>query len=216
MRGESQLTFPKTPELTTEQMEISKFLRDHSRTIMGKQQLIVGSVAKALEIIPRQICDNAGLDATDVLNKLRMRHAQGDLWAGVDVDSEGVQDNMKAFVWEPALVKTNALSSAVDAACLILSVDETVRNPQSEVCHVPRFGSWKLTLCVATKRRTSHAERNSTKSDERTRKRDGTVIDLARSKRTNNSIIACIHDLTPSSHHQSPSRGTKHSRSHLS
>ena len=100
---------------------------------MGKQQLIIGAVAKALEIIPRQICDNAGLDATDVLNKLRMRHAQGDTWAGVDVESEGVEDNMKRFVWEPALVKTNALSSAVDAACLILSVDETVRNPQSEV-----------------------------------------------------------------------------------
>jgi T-complex protein 1 subunit eta len=104
---------------------------------MGKQQLIVGSVAKALEIIPRQICDNAGLDATDVLNKLRMRHAQGDLWAGVDVETEGVQDNMKKFVWEPALVKTNALSSAIDAACLILSVDETVRNPQSEVSQLP-------------------------------------------------------------------------------
>lgn len=128
----------------TGQMEISKYLRDHSRTIMGKQQLIVGSVAKALEIIPRQICDNAGLDATDVLNKLRMRHAQGDLWCGVDVESEGVQDNMKKFVWEPALVKTNALSSAIDAACLILSVDETVRNPQSEVSpsytQIPQYG----------------------------------------------------------------------------
>jgi T-complex protein 1 subunit eta len=120
-------------------MEISKYLRDHSRTIMGKQQLIVGSVAKALEIIPRQICDNAGLDATDVLNKLRMRHAQGDLWCGVDVESEGVQDNMKKFVWEPSLVKTNALSSAIDAACLILSVDETVRNSQSEVSLPSRY-----------------------------------------------------------------------------
>lgn len=114
------------------EMETSKFLRAHSRTIMGKQQLIVGAVAKALEVIPRQICDNAGLDATDILNKLRMRHAQGDTWAGVDVDDEGVADNMARFVWEPALVKTNALSSAIEAACLILSVDETVRNPQSE------------------------------------------------------------------------------------
>lgn len=113
-------------------MEISRFLRDHSRTIEGKQQLIIGAMAKALEIIPRQICDNAGFDATDVLNKLRMRHAQNDTWAGVDVDSEGVSDNYKRFVWEPALVKVNAMSSAVEAACLILSVDETVRNPQSE------------------------------------------------------------------------------------
>lgn len=114
------------------EMEISKYLRNYSRTIVGKQQLIIGAVAKALEVIPRQICDNAGLDATDILNKLRMRHAQDDTWAGVDVDGEGVADNMQKFVWEPALVKTNALSSAVEAACLILSVDETVRNPQSE------------------------------------------------------------------------------------
>ena len=126
-------------------MEISKFLRDHSRTIMGKQQLIVGSVAKALEIIPRQICDNAGLDATDILNKLRMQHAQGDLWSGVDVDAEGVSDNMKKFVWEPALVKVNAISSAVEAACLILSVDETVRNPASEQVRNKRQStSWSI------------------------------------------------------------------------
>ena len=89
--------------------------------------------AKALEILPRQICDNAGLDSTDVLNKLRMRHANGHIWFGVDVDGpEGVRDNMEAFVWEPSLVKINAINSATEAASLILSVDETVRNPQSE------------------------------------------------------------------------------------
>ena len=62
--------------------------------------------AHALEIIPRQICDNAGLDSTDILNKLRMRHKNGETWAGVDVDgSDGVRNNMEAFVWEPSLVK---------------------------------------------------------------------------------------------------------------
>lgn len=71
-------------------MEVSKYLRDTSRTIEGKQQLIIGAFAKALEVIPRQICDNAGIDATDVLNKLRMLHARGDCWAGVDVENEGV------------------------------------------------------------------------------------------------------------------------------
>ena len=138
---------------------------------MGKQQLIVGSVAKALEIIPRQICDNAGLDATDVLNKLRMRHAQGDLWAGVDVDAEGVSDNMKKFVWEPALVKTNALSSAIDAACLILSVDETVRNPQSEVSAMDRLQCVLNTdENVGSAGGTTHAKRSGTEGSARTRK----------------------------------------------
>lgn len=59
------------------EMELSKYLRVHSRTIEGKQQLIIGAFAKALEVIPRQLCDNAGFDATDILNQLRMKHAQG-------------------------------------------------------------------------------------------------------------------------------------------
>jgi len=59
------------------EMELSKYLRDHSRTIAGKEQLLIGCMAKALEVIPRQLCDNAGFDATNVLNKLRQKHAQG-------------------------------------------------------------------------------------------------------------------------------------------
>lgn len=102
------------------EMEISKCLREKSRTIEGKQQAIMAAFAKALEIIPRQLCDNAGIDATDVLNKLRMLHARGEMWAGVDIESEGVANNMEKFVWEPSLVKINALSGATEAACLIL------------------------------------------------------------------------------------------------
>lgn len=58
-------------------MELSKMLRDYSRTIAGKEQLLIGALAKALEVIPRQLCDNAGFDATNILNKLRQKHAQG-------------------------------------------------------------------------------------------------------------------------------------------
>ncbi|KAJ3322335.1 T-complex protein 1 subunit eta, partial [Gonapodya sp. JEL0774] len=115
------------------EMELSKYLRQYSRTIEGKQQMIMQAFAKALEVIPRQVADNAGFDATDILNRLRKRHAEtGGTWYGVDISSEGIADNFSKFVWEPALVKTNAISSASEAACLILSVDETVKNPESE------------------------------------------------------------------------------------
>jgi T-complex protein 1 subunit eta len=121
-------------------MELSAHLRKYALSIPGKLQLIISAFAKALEVIPRQICDNAGIDSTDILNKLRMKHANGEKWAGVDVDgAEGVRNNMDAFVWEPSLVKVNAISSAAEAACLILSVDETVRNPQSEAVSSPHF-----------------------------------------------------------------------------
>ncbi|KAK9873629.1 hypothetical protein WA026_023414 [Henosepilachna vigintioctopunctata] len=114
------------------EMELSRMLRDHSRTIVGKEQLLIGAIAKALEIIPRQLCDNAGFDATNVLNKLRQKHAQGNCWYGVDINKEDVSDNYESCVWEPAIVKVNALTAATEATCLILSVDETIKNQKSE------------------------------------------------------------------------------------
>ncbi|KAJ8332160.1 hypothetical protein SKAU_G00428400 [Synaphobranchus kaupii] len=115
------------------EMELSKYLRDYSRTIPGKQQLLIGAYAKALEIIPRQLCDNAGFDATNILNKLRAKHAQAGVWYGVDVNNEDIADNFTACVWEPSVVRINALTAASEAACLILSVDETIKNPRSSV-----------------------------------------------------------------------------------
>ncbi|XP_043467513.1 T-complex protein 1 subunit eta [Leptopilina heterotoma] len=114
------------------EMELSKTLRDYSRVIAGKEQLIIGAIARALEIIPRQLCDNAGFDATNILNKLRQKHHMGKCWYGVDIVNEDIADNMEACVWEPAIVKINALIAACEAACLILSVDETIKNPSSQ------------------------------------------------------------------------------------
>lgn len=60
---------------------------------------------------------------------------QGDMWAGVDINKEDVSDNLESFVWEPAVMKINAITAASEAACMILSVDETVKNPKSQqVC----------------------------------------------------------------------------------
>ncbi|KAK6621439.1 T-complex protein 1 subunit eta [Polyplax serrata] len=113
------------------EMELSKILRDYSRTIAGKEQLIISAIAKALEIIPRQLADNAGFDATNILNRLRQKHAQGHTWYGVDINKEDIADNFEQCVWEPAIVKINALTAAAEAACLILSVDETIKNVKS-------------------------------------------------------------------------------------
>lgn len=114
------------------EMELSKLLRAHARTIEGRSQLVVNAFAKALEVIPRTIAQNAGFDSTDILNSLRQKHASGSKNYGVDIVTQGVCDTHESFVWEPSLIKQQALSAAVEAACLVLSIDETVRNPQSE------------------------------------------------------------------------------------
>ena len=80
-------------------MELSKYLRNYSRTIAGKEQLIIGAMAKAFEVIARQLCDNAGFDATNILNKLRQKHAGDGIWYGVDVLNEDISDNFEACVW---------------------------------------------------------------------------------------------------------------------
>ncbi|KAJ5764070.1 T-complex protein 1 subunit eta [Penicillium manginii] len=99
------------------EMELSSHLHGYAdRNVPHKQQAL---------------CDNAGFDATDILNRLRVEHRKNNVWAGVDFDNEGVRDNMVAFVWEPSLVKVNAIQAAVEAACLILSVDETIKNEES-------------------------------------------------------------------------------------
>ncbi|KAL9107143.1 MAG: hypothetical protein Q9227_007923 [Pyrenula ochraceoflavens] len=123
------------------EMEISGYLHQYSdKNVPNRQQAIVKAFAKALEIIPRQLCDNAGFDATDILNRLRVEHRKGNIWAGVDFDNEGVRNNMEAFVWEPSLVKVNAIQAAVEAACLILSVDETIKNEESQQPQAPQRG----------------------------------------------------------------------------
>merc|ERR1711998_88186 len=113
-------------------MELSRLLRQHAKTIHGKAQFFVNAFAKALEVIPRQLAQNAGFDATEILNKLRHAHAKGDANMGIDINNDGIINTWDKFIWEPALVKKNAITAATEAACLILSVDETVRNPASE------------------------------------------------------------------------------------
>merc|ERR1711983_682059 len=89
------------------------------------------SLHDAIMIVRRAIKNDAVVDATNILNKLRQKHAQGNNWYGVDIMAEDVADNFEACVWEPAIVKINAITAAAEAACLILSVDETVKNPRS-------------------------------------------------------------------------------------
>ena len=147
-------------------MEVSAHLhRFADQNVPFKQQAIIKAFAKALEIIPRQLCDNAGIDATDVLNRLRVEHRQHQhIWAGVDftadesitqvnghtevgsggyatTSSSGVSSDLLAkHVWEPSLVKINAIQAATEAACLILSVDETIRNEESAQPQAPQRG----------------------------------------------------------------------------
>lgn len=113
------------------EMELSKLIKAYAMTSPTKQQVVVRAFSQALEVIPLQLAENAGFSPTDTVNLLRAQHAEGKTWMGVDIENEGSCDTFKSFVWEPSLVKRNALAAASEAACLVLSIDETVKNPKS-------------------------------------------------------------------------------------
>lgn len=115
------------------EMELSKHLRNYALGIKGKEQLVALSFAKALEVIPHQLALNAGLDAVDLINKLRQKHHINDgVNYGINVFQGGLIDSFNTHIWEPTMLKSNVLSAATEAACMILSVDQTVTNPKSE------------------------------------------------------------------------------------
>ena len=99
------------------EVELSKHLRDYSRNIPGKKQFIVSAYAKALEVIPSCLSANAGLDSTDLINKLRKAHAEGEInkWIGISFSSPtGISDNYADFVWEPETLKLSILNAATE------------------------------------------------------------------------------------------------------
>jgi len=116
------------------EMELSKHVRKFAMGISGKEQLVVLAFARALEVIPRTLAQNSGIDAVDVINKLRQKHdigPDGATW-GVNCFQGGICDSYINFVWEPTMLKANVLAAATEAACIVLSVDQTVKNPKSE------------------------------------------------------------------------------------
>jgi T-complex protein 1 subunit eta len=116
------------------EMELSKYVRKYALGISGKEQLVVLAFAKALEVIPRTLAQNSGFDSVDIVNKLRQKHdlgSDGATW-GVDCYKGGIADSYLNFVWEPTMLKANVLSAATEATCMVLSVDQTVKNPKSE------------------------------------------------------------------------------------
>ena len=108
------------------EIEVSLRLRDYAATVGGRAQLAIEAFAGALEIIPRTLAENAGLDPIDMLVELRSAHETGNKTAGLDVMAGKVTDMLAAGVIEPLRVKTQAIASAAEAAVMILRIDDVI------------------------------------------------------------------------------------------
>lgn len=105
---------------------LSRDLRTYAETIGGREQMAIEAFASALEIIPRTLAENAGLDPVTTIIALRKAHADGASHAGINVYEGGVVDMQAANVLEPLRVVEQAIQSATETAIMILRIDDVI------------------------------------------------------------------------------------------
>lgn len=122
------------------EVEVAKELRKYSDSLSGREQLAVKAVADAMEVIPKTLAENAGLDPIDVMTNLKAAHDKKQKWAGIDVSTGKVMDAWKRGIIEPLKIKTQAISSASEVAIMILRIDDVIAGSSSGSKGMPREG----------------------------------------------------------------------------
>ena len=109
------------------EIEVAKELRKYATKVGGREQLAIEAFADAVEIIPRTLAENAGLDPIDILVELRSAHEKEDgKYKGVNVFTGKVQNSLDSGVIEPSVVKEQAIKSAAESASMILRIDDVI------------------------------------------------------------------------------------------
>jgi archaeal chaperonin len=115
------------------EVEIAKELRKYSTKVGGRQQLAIEAFADAVEVIPRTLAENGGLEPIDILIELRRVHDKEDgKFIGINVFTGKLQNSIDNGVIEPIVVKEQAIKSAAESAAMILRVDDiiTAKSPK--------------------------------------------------------------------------------------
>ena len=105
---------------------LSRELRTFAEGIGGREQMAIEAFASALEVIPRTLAENAGLDPVNTIIELRKSHSDGDSHSGINVDDGGVKNMLEANVLEPLRVVEQAIQSATETAVMILRIDDVI------------------------------------------------------------------------------------------
>jgi thermosome len=120
------------------EVEVAKELRNYATEVGGREQLAIESFADAIEIIPKTLAENAGLEAIDILVALRAAHGKPDgQYKGVNLFTGKVENMQDKGVVEPVIVKEQAIKSATESATMIIRIDDVIASTK------PREGPGK-------------------------------------------------------------------------
>ena len=120
--------------------ELALRVKAYSASLKGREQLAVEKFAEAMEIIPRTLAENSGLDPIDTLVELKAAHERGEKTAGLDVYSGKVVDMWQKGVIEPLRTKRQVVESATEAAVMILRIDDVIMSKRESPPSPPPEG----------------------------------------------------------------------------
>jgi T-complex protein 1 subunit beta len=109
------------------EMLMAHAVDEEAKQTPGKKQLAMEAFARALRQLPTIIADNAGLDSSELIAKVRAAHTAGDNRAGIDIRSGTVGNMVELGIMEALKLKRQVLLSAAEAAEMILRVDDIIR-----------------------------------------------------------------------------------------
>ena len=107
-------------------ISVSMALRDYASTVGGREQMAIEAYANAIEIVPKTLAENAGLDPIDMMIEMRRIHKKGNKYAGIDVNNGKVSDMLKNNVIEPLRVSVQEIQASTEAATMILRIDDVI------------------------------------------------------------------------------------------
>ncbi len=117
------------------EMELSKRLNEFAQSVKGREQLAIKAFADSLEIVPRTLAENAGLDPIDILTELKARHDKKETMAGLDLTTNSKElaicNTLDKGIIEPLEIKNQALKSASEVAMMILRIDDVIASNKS-------------------------------------------------------------------------------------
>ena len=106
--------------------EIAMSLRDYAPNVGGREQMAIEAFANAIEIVPKTLSENAGLDPIDMMLEVRSQHKKGNIHAGINVLVGKVDDMFKNNVLEPLRVSFQEIEASTEAANMILRIDDVI------------------------------------------------------------------------------------------
>jgi thermosome len=122
------------------EIETARLLREFAEKLAGRERLAVVAFADALEVIATTLAENSGMDPIDAISEMRSEHAKGKKWVGINGYTNKVADLSLINVYEPMVVKAQAIKSATEAATLLLKIDDIIAVSKSSAPQGPPGG----------------------------------------------------------------------------